>query len=353
MYGLEQGDFVFSKIDLRNGAWGFVPSELAGALVSGDFPIVRINYTFAFQDYLAYYLGQPHIWELFRAVSVGTTGRRRARPDALMNLCIPLPPLDEQRAIAHVLRTVQRAKEATDGVIVALRELKKSLMRHLFTCGPVPLDAAGNVELQETEIGPIPAHWRVVRLGETFEIFAGGDISKLNWSPVRKGKFIYPIFSNSLENEGLYGYSDTYHFPENSITVTGRGNLGHAVPRNEKFCAIIRLLVLVPKTEVEIKFMAEFINGFIKVNLEGSSVPQLTRPKIATYYIPLPPLDEQREIARMLQAVDAKIAAEQARRAALEELFKTLLDQLMTGKIRVRGVIPTTVDSAESAATED
>lgn len=209
------------------------------------------------------------------------------RPD-LENSLIPLPPLSEQRAIAHVLRTVQRAKEATDGVIAALKELKKSLIQHLFTYGPVPVTERDRVTLQETEIGPIPAHWKVVRLGEVFEIFAGGDISKLNWSPIRKGEFIYPIYSNSLENEGLYGYADTYHFPENSITVTGRGNLGHAVPRNEKFSAIIRLLVLVPKTEVEIKFVAEFINGFIKVNLEGSSIPQLTRPKIAKYYIPLP-----------------------------------------------------------------
>jgi type I restriction enzyme S subunit len=51
--------------------------------------------------------------------------------------------------------------------------------------------------------------------------------------------------------------------------------------------------------------------------------------------IPLPPLSEQREIARMLQAVDAKIAAEQTRRAALEDLFKTLLHELMSGRRRV------------------
>lgn len=69
--------------------------------------------------------------------------------------------------------------------------------------------------------------------------------------------------------------------------------------------------------------------------------------------IPLPPLAEQREIARIPQAVDAKITAEQARWAALEELFKTLLHQLMTGKICVPRVIPTTLGSAESAATED
>jgi len=55
--------------------------------------------------------------------------------------------------------------------------------------------------------------------------------------------------------------------------------------------------------------------------------------------IPLPPLDEQREIARILQAVDTRIAAEQARRAALEELFKSLLHELMSGQIRLPNIV--------------
>ncbi|GAA6742140.1 hypothetical protein Thermus77359_23280 [Thermus oshimai] len=57
---------------------------------------------------------------------------------------------------------------------------------------------------------------------------------------------------------------------------------------------------------------------------------------LQNFLIPLPPLPEQREIARMLQAIDARIEAEEKKKAALEALFKTLLHHLMTAKIRVK-----------------
>jgi len=176
LYKTKVGDFVFSKIDARNGAWGFVPEELAGALVSGDFPILSLNFLKADKSFIEFLMSQASIWEPLQHLSVGSTNRRRLQTADLLSINIPLPPLPEQRAIAYVLRTVQEAKRATERVIAALRDLKKSLMRHLFTYGPVPISDVGAqhaAPLQDTEIGPIPAHWQVVRLGD---LVAKGDI---------------------------------------------------------------------------------------------------------------------------------------------------------------------------------
>ena len=89
---------------------------------------------------------------------------------------IPLPPLDEQQKIAAVLSALQEAKEKTQEVIDATKALKQSMMKHLFTYGPVSLKEAENVPLKETEIGPMPEDWEVVKLGDIS--ISGSDVSK-------------------------------------------------------------------------------------------------------------------------------------------------------------------------------
>ncbi len=99
----------------------------------------------------------------------GSTGRQRLPRHVIETLKIPLPPLLEQKKIAATLSAVQSTKEKTEDVIQATKELKKSLIKHLFTYGPVPVEEAENVPLKETETGMVPEEWGIVEVGEVFE----------------------------------------------------------------------------------------------------------------------------------------------------------------------------------------
>jgi len=293
-------------------------------------------------------------WHLgmYRALCRRHVNQASISLERLKGVRIPLPPLPEQRAIAHVLRTVQRAKEATEGVIAALKELKKSLMRHLFTYGPVPVTERERVPLQETEIGPIPDHWRVVRLGEVVEKTKQID-------PRKKPEWFFKYVDVSNVDNELLRITSYQNFagkeaPSRARKQIDAGDVLFATVRPYlKRIAIVppeldghicstAFCVLRAKNEIDAcyLFFAVSHEPFVQRVAEhqrGSSYPAVTDQDVLREVIPLPPLAEQREIARMLQAVDAKIAAEERRRAALEEVFKTLLHQLMTGKVRVKG----------------
>jgi len=248
---------------------------------------------------------------------------------------------------------VQRAKEATERVITATRELKKSLMRHLFTYGPVPLNQADQVPLKETEIGPVPEHWEVVRLGEVLKRTQYG-ISRRG---EREGRF--PILrmnnlvdgkidTSSLQYVDLNAQEfvkfqlrkgDVLFNRTNSIDLVGKTALFDLDGDYVFASYLIRLEV------VKNRLMSEFLNFYMNwdktqqrlkgLASRGVSQSNISATKLKGLSIALPPPSEQREIARIFQAVDRKIEAEENRKAALEALFKTLLHHLMTAKVRV------------------
>ena len=245
------------------------------------------------------------------------------------NIKLPVPPLPEQRKIAAILSTVDELISTTDKIIEKSKELKKGLMQKLFSEG------IGHTEFKDTKVGRIPKDWEVKSLEEVGLIKVGRDLNKEIYNPTLSKEHKVRVYSNAITDRGLYGFYSRSEYPKNSITITGRGDIGYAFARNEEFGAIGRLIVIHPNSNVDYIYLTNYINHSVNFHIETSGIPQLTGVQASKYKVAIPPLPEQQKIAAILSEADAKIEKEQIQKAQLQALKKGLMQQLLTGKKRV------------------
>ncbi len=266
----------------------------------------------------------------------------------LSNILISLPSLPEQTHIAQFFTSIDQKISQLKQKKNLLEQYKKGVMQKIFK--PSALGYIGLKDeriIEENEIlqssnpknhnldslrfkdedGEEFPEWEEKKLGEVGKFFAGGDLDKLDYSKVKDENHIYPIYANGT-GEGIYGYATTFQYNSNCVTVSGRGNLGNANARIQKFNAIVRLIVIEPKEFMNPKFLEEIINN-TKFAIESTGVPQLTVPQIISYKILIPCLAEQTKIANFLTAIDEKIShcskqiqkTEQWKKGLLQKMF--------------------------------
>ena len=159
-------------------------------------------------------------------------------------------------------------------------------------------------------------------MGEISNIIAGGD---KNINKIKKyGK--YPVIANSINKNGIVGYYDNeYRVKAPAVTVTGRGEIGHAVARFQNFTPIVRLLAL--SSKLDSIFLANSINKIRFFN-ESTGVPQLTKPQLSTYSIIIPSVEEQNNIGKLILLIEKYIHLQQ-RKLKLLKVMKKALSQYM------------------------
>ncbi len=221
---------------------------------------------------------------------------------------------EEQRKIADFLITLERHIEAQQSLVDNLKKYKRGLVKALIS-GTVAFACSEN------------KRWETVRLAEIFTISAGGDIDRQNSSPTYSTSYPYPVYANALTNNGLYGYANYFKVEGDSITVSGRGEVGHAIARHCKYVPIVRLLSLVPKYEDDVDFFAYMINA-TSIYIESTGVPQLTSPQLGAVKVFRPPILEQKRISSLLLKIDAKIENEERLTFYLEKIRSSMLQQL-------------------------
>ena len=222
--------------------------------------------------------------------------------------------------------------------IEILENYKKSLITETVTKG-----LNTNIEMKNSEIdwiGDIPKHWEIYYLKHLFKMYAGGDADEYDFSAEYSEVTPYPIYSNSLENDGLFGYMSKYRFSGNTFTVTGRGDVGKAIARNNKYYPIVRLLVCIPLFEDDTRYYSYCVNSADLLG-EQTAMAQLTTQKLGINKFPRPPIYEQKEIADYLdkkcKEIDELVEDKKQQIEKMVQYKKSLIYEYVTGKKRVKG----------------
>ena len=149
--------------------------------------------------------------------------------------------------------------------------------------------------------------WEQRKLGDIcMEMLAGGDVDKEKI--VGQGK--YPVIANALTNDGIVGfYEHDYRVKSPAVTITGRGDVGHAKARKVDFTPVVRLLAI--RTNHDVDFIENAINT-LKVTVESTGVPQLTVPQLEKLELFIPPtIAEEQIIGAYLRQLDNLITLHQ------------------------------------------
>ena len=245
---------------------------------------------------------------------------------------IALPPLPEQRAIAHVLQTIQEAKSARQRELALERERKAALMDYLFSYG------TKGEPRKQTEIGEIPESWEVVRLEKLCVCLDSKRVPvKQSERNERKGNI--PYYGAS----GQTGWIDDYLFDAPLLLVAEDGEnlvsrklpIAYSIEGKSwvnNHAHVLRI------TDINQFFLEYYFNSIdLSPYLSGTTRPKLNKASLLGIPISRPSRVETDEIALVLSSCDTKIAALEQEAERLDELFHAMLDELMTGK---RSAVP-------------
>lgn len=195
---------------------------------------------------------------------------------------IPIPSIDVQNEIVKIL----------DKFNIYVKELERELERrnkqYKYYLNTLLTNKNSNV----------------CKIGEVCEIYSGGDVKKENVRRNPDSVYKYPIYSNGIKENSLYGYTNTYKIQDKCITISARGTIGWSCLRNEKFTPIVRLLCVFPKEQIILTEYLKYFLDIIEFNVPDGGIPQLTKPMLEETDVWFPDIKKQIEIIRILDKFD-------------------------------------------------
>lgn len=337
---LKPFDILINITGASIGRTCVVPETLLTANINQHIIFIRMKKSLV--PYASYYFKSNALKEYINLIQAGSS-KEALNMGQTLSTPILLPNEKEQTAIAEYLETKTQAidKKASllEKKIGYYQELRKSLIQSEVFRGS---EYSNNtLKLKDSGISyikQIPKHWTVERIKDQFYIGRGRVISQEEL--LHDGK--YPVFSSQTENNGCLGFIATYDFDTDLLTWTTDGvNAGTVFKRSGKFSCTNVCGTLKPKRKnLDLGYAAYALHISASHNKRiDTNGAKIMNGEMAVIQIPFPPLNEQKEIAKFLDdKLDtiAKIIINiQTQITTLKELRKTLINDVVTGKIKV------------------
>ena len=272
----------------------------------------------------------------------------KAHPSVIRELYeIPIPPLPEQKKIASILTSVDKVIENTQKQIDKLQELKKATMNELLTKG------IGHTDFKDSKLGQIPKSWKVCSLGELGQIIdphpshrappeVNDGIPFLGIGDLKENGEIDTSKVRLVAREEILEHEKRYQISENTIGFGRVASIGKIIdfPKELKNVLISPTLAVIEPHSVQKKFLVNYLKSQLIINqlnflITGSTRSSLGIQLLRELSIFLPPLPEQKEIASILTSMDRNIEEKQHKLLQIQSLKKSLMQDLLTGKVRV------------------
>lgn len=290
-------------------------------------------------NFLFHFFGQPERWDIAGGAQpfIGLTNARKVE--------VLTPPITEQRKIATILSSVDDVIEKTRAQIDKLKDLKTGMMQELLTKG------IGHTEFKDSPIGQIPASWQCVEIQEVLRAIidyrgksppkSDGGIPLITAKNIRQGfidteprEFIYEKSYSAWMVRGIPRVGD--------LLITTEAPLGNVakVPAY-KFAIGQRVLALCPKDFVDPDYLLFAIQSLyfrqqLGLQSTGSTVAGIKQSTFRTVYLALAPKEEQLKIIKPLNSLNHRLESLKIKLDQLLNLKKALMQDLLTGKVRVK-----------------
>ena len=262
----------------------------------------------------------------------------------LYDMAFPKPPIHEQQKIAKILTSVDEVIEATETQINKLKDLKKGMMNELLTKG------IGHTEFKDSAVGRIPVEWEVKEFQEVSNVidslhqtpvFSSTGFPMVRVSDIKQGK-IKLEYTQKVKEDVFLQFTKKYLPVLGDLLISRVGSYGvcSIVDTEQQFCLGQNTAIIHPTTVLS-KFLYYWIYSpsiFEQVENEvaGSSYKSLSLATIRKLNIAIPSKLEQEKIANIIWSIDTNIEQKQTKLTQSKNLKKSLMADLLTGKVRVK-----------------